>query len=212
MHLVRTPGLIKALYRHRVWSMPASSKVLYLTFDDGPVPEVTPWVLDTLRAHRAHATFFVIGKNAERHPHLLDRIRGEGHSVGNHTWDHLNGWRTPINEYLANIDRTQTITGTRLFRPPYGRITQEQVRALRDRFDVVMWDVLSADFDVRHSGDRCARNVVRNAKPGSIVVFHDSLKAAERLRYALPRVLEHFSKAGFAFSALPGTGIRAARR
>ena len=191
--------------------MPAEEKVLYLTFDDGPIPVVTPWVLDVLREHGALGTFFVIGKNAEAHPSLLDRIRSEGHSIGNHTWDHLNGWRTSTPKYLENIERAQVLTGTRLFRPPYGRITGEQARALRGRYDLVMWDVLSADFDTRVSGERCLRNVLRHASAGSIIVFHDSVKAEERMRHALPQVLTHFSKAGYVFKALPEYGIRAAR-
>ena len=191
--------------------MPAEEKVLYLTFDDGPIPEVTPWVLDVLRKHGALGTFFVIGKNAEAHPSLLERIRSEGHSIGNHTWDHLNGWKTPARTYLENTDRAQRITGTKLFRPPYGRMTGEQARALRGRYDLVMWDVLSTDFDTRVSGERCLRNVLRHARAGSIIVFHDSVKAEERMRHTLPQVLTHFSKAGYVFKALPENGIRAAR-
>ncbi len=210
MHMIRTPALVRWCYRHRLWRMPSDRKVLYLTFDDGPIPEVTPWVLDTLRDHNAKATFFIIGRNAEAHPALFARVRNEGHSVGNHTWDHLNGWRTATHKYLENIERTHVLTRTRLFRPPYGRITGEQARALRERFVVVMWDVLSADFDTHLSGERCLQNVIINARTGSIIVFHDSLKAEERLRYALPRVLDQFSKGGYEFRALPENGIRAA--
>lgn len=212
MYLVHAPALIERLYRDRVWSMPSSQKVLYLTFDDGPEASVTPWVLDTLRDHGAQATFFVIGRNAQQHPTLLERARLEGHSIGNHTWQHLNGWRTPLADYLADIDRTQSITGTRLFRPPYGRITRVQVQALAGRFDVIMWKVLSADFDEQLDGERCAHNVIRNARAGSIVVFHDSLKAEPRLRLALRRTLEHFGREGYAFKALPEEGVKAARR
>ncbi len=208
MYLARTPAFMKPLYSGRVWNMPTKEKVLYLTFDDGPIPELTPWVLDLLLEHGARATFFVVGNNAAKHPELLGRIRAEGHSVGNHTWDHLNGWRTPRFTYLRNVLRTQAITGSHLFRPPYGRITRSQSRALGRRFDVVMWDVLAADFDRTVSEERCLRNVIANARAGSIIVFHDSLKSEQRLRYALPRALEHFSEAGYVFCALPPDGIK----
>ncbi len=191
--------------------MPATRKVLYLTFDDGPIPEVTPWVLDQLRDHGALATFFVVGANAQRHSDVLERIRREGHAVGNHTWHHVNGSRTPRATYLRDVLHTQPHTGTRLFRPPYGRLTWGQARALRARFDIVMWDVLSADFDAAVTPERCLRNVLTKARPGSIIVFHDSLKAEPRLRYVLPNVLKHFSEEGFAFEALPTQGLTAPR-
>lgn len=212
MYLARTPVLLTPLYRGRVWSIPTKEKVLYLTFDDGPIPGVTPWVLDTLREHGAHATFFVVGNNAAKHPDLLSRIREEGHAVGNHTWDHVKGWRTRRFAFLRNVLRAQTITGTSLFRPPYGRITRAQSRALRRRFDVVMWDVLAADFDTRVSEARCLRNVITHARAGSIIVFHDSLKAEPRLRFALPRALEHLAGEGYAFEALPMDGIKERRK
>ncbi len=203
MYLARTPALVKPLMKELLWNMPASDATVYLTFDDGPVPEVTPWVLDTLGEYGAKATFFCIGKNVEQYPGSLDRIRREGHSVGNHTYDHPNGWNTGRFSYLRNALHCQRLTGSRLFRPPYGRITRQQVRALRKRFTIVMWDVLSADFDTRLDGATCVRNVVEHSVPGSIVVFHDSLKAAERLRHTLPLVLEHFAQKGYRMAALP---------
>ncbi len=206
MYLARSHALLKALFRERVWNVPGSGTELYLTFDDGPIPGVTPWVLDTLAQHQAKATFFVIGRNAATNPELLARIRAEGHGVGNHTWDHLNGWKTGTFAYLRNVLRCQSVTGGRLFRPPYGKLTREQARALRTRFDIVMWEVLSADFDTTITGERCLKNVITHAKPGSIIVFHDSLKAEARLRFALPKVLEHFAQQGYRFSALGGTG------
>lgn len=202
MYLAHTPALIKPLMKEFLWSMPASAPTVYLTFDDGPIPEVTPWVLDTLAEYGAKGTFFCIGKNAEKHPDLLERIRSEGHSLGNHTHDHLNGWTTPDFAYLRNVLRCQGLTGSRLFRPPYGRITRSQVRALRKRFTVVMWEVLSADFDTDLDGATCLRNVVQHSTHGSIIVFHDSLKASERLRYALPQALAHFEEHGYTMAAL----------
>lgn len=208
---VRIPGLVKALYGDLLWRMPAQEKALYLTFDDGPTRDVTAWVLDQLATHQALATFFLIGRNAHAEPELAARVRAAGHAIGNHTWQHVNGWRTATDAYLAEVDRTQELTGTRLFRPPYGRITRAQSKALMPRFDIIMWDVLSSDFDPRIDGARCARNVIRHARPGSIVVFHDSVKAWPRLKEALPVVLAHFAAAGYAFRPLPETGLRAAR-
>ena len=203
MYLVRTPALMKPLAGELLWHMPRSERALYLTFDDGPIPEVTPWVLDQLARFDAKGTFFCIGRNAAAHPWILDRIRNEGHAVGNHTWDHPSGWRTDQRNYLRNVLQCQAITGTRLFRPPYGRITRGQSKALSTRFRIVMWEVLSADFDTSLSGEDCLRNTCGNAQPGSIIVFHDSTKAEPRLRHALPLVLEHFSREGYVFRALP---------
>ncbi len=176
---------------------------MYLTFDDGPIPEVTPWVLDQLAGAGAKATFFCIGRNIEVHPHLLARIRAEGHAVGNHTWQHVNGWKTGHHAYLRDVLRCQALTGTDLFRPPYGRLTPRLVRVLSPRFKVVMWDVLSADFDTAIHGERCLRNVLAHVRPGSIVVFHDSVKAWPRLEYALPRALRHLRDEGYTMQALP---------
>lgn len=208
MYLVRTPGIVKPLIKELTWRMPGDEHVVYLTFDDGPVPEVTPWVLDTLAAYGAKATFFCIGRNAAAHPDILARIRAEGHATGNHTWGHLNGWRTPLRSYLKNVVRAEQEIGQQgrklLFRPPYGRITRQQARALYPRYATVMWDVLSADFDTALTGEQCLANVVRNVRPGSIVVFHDSVKARPRLEYALPRALEHLAAEGYAFRTLEG--------
>jgi len=203
MYLARTPALVKPLMRELTWCMPAGQRTVYLTFDDGPIPELTPWVLDVLAEHGAEATFFCVGSNAAAHPQLLQRIRREGHSVGNHTFDHSSGWNSSTFGYLRNVLRCQALTGSRLFRPPYGRMTRQQARALRKRFTLVMWDVLSADFDTTLDGERCLQNVRENSTDGSIVVFHDSLKAEERLRYALPLALEHFTQQGYTMAALP---------
>jgi peptidoglycan-N-acetylglucosamine deacetylase len=203
MYLVRTPELIKPLFRDLLWDLRDDSKDVYLTFDDGPIPEVTPWVLDRLAEFHAKATFFCLGRNARRSPAILDRIRQEGHSIGNHTWDHPNGWDTPLFTYLRNVQRCQEVTGTKLFRPPYGRITWEQSRVLATRYTIVMWEVLSADFDQQLDGQSCARNVIDHASPGSIIVFHDSLKAWDRLSVALPAVLRHLCDRGLAMKPIP---------
>lgn len=205
----RVPGLIKAFYRDLTWSIPGPGKAGHLTFDDGPTPEVTPHVLDLLGEYGAKATFFLIGRNAMANPALVERLRAEGHALGNHTWDHCNGWKTETDEYLKSVERAQEFTGSRLFRPPYGRLTRAQSKALLPRYDIVMWDILSSDFDARIDGERCARNVTANVRPGSIVVLHDSVKAWPRLQVALPVILRHLKDSGFEFRALPETGIRA---
>ncbi|MCB9168963.1 MAG: polysaccharide deacetylase family protein [Flavobacteriales bacterium] len=214
MYLTRTPEILKPLYRDLTWSIPTAGRVVHITFDDGPVPQTTPWVLDTLARHGAKATFFCIGRNIALHPDLFARIRMEGHGVGNHTWDHRNGWRTSTFAYLRSVLLCQMLTGTCLFRPPYGRISRDQVHALCGRFRIVMWDVLSADFDTRIDGYRCIRNVLDNVRGGSIVVFHDSIKAAPRMRRALPVVLDRLAGDGYRFEVLPGgtTGMSASRQ
>ena len=195
--------LLQQLFRSLLWRVETTEKVLYLTFDDGPIPEVTPWVLEELQRHQAKATFFVVGENVRKHPELLQRLQAGGHTVGNHTEHHVNGWNTPTRAYLREVQECDRRVGSRLFRPPYGRIRLTQIRALRKRFRIVMWDVLSKDYDRGIQPNECLQRVLRSARPGSIVVFHDSQKAEERLRHALPRVLGHFSELGYRFEALP---------
>lgn len=202
MYLSRTPRAVQALFKGLTWNIPGTEKILYLTFDDGPIPEVTPWVLDMLAAFDAQATFFCVGRNAEKNPELLTRIRKEGHAIGNHTFDHVRGRSTSLRPYLRDTLRCQALTGTGLFRPPYGSLSMRQLRVLRSHFTIVMWDVLSGDFDHTLDAPRCLRNVIDHARPGSIIVFHDSLKAEERLRYALPGTLAHFTEQGYSFKAL----------
>lgn len=185
--------------------LPQDAKILYLTFDDGPHPVATPFVLDALRRYNARATFFCIGKNVKEYPLIYRDILMEGHRVGNHTMDHVNGWKTDDAKYLENVREAMQWIDSDLFRPPYGRIKLFQTRLLQGAtrpLRVIMWDVLSADFDRELSGERCARNVIRYAREGSIVVFHDSEKAFDRLQKALPAVLEYFSKLGYRFEAI----------
>jgi len=204
-YLVNTPWWLKTLYRGLIWQIPTKEKVLYLSFDDGPHPVATPFVLDELKKYDAKATFFCIGKNVEGYPQLYRRILLEGHRVGNHTYDHLNGWKVDDKRYLKNIRDAARLIDSDLFRPPYGRISAFQSSLLRSapfHYKIIMWQVLSADFDRALTADRCARYVIRDARPGSIVVFHDSEKAFDRLRGALPAVLEHFSGLGYRFEAI----------
>lgn len=202
MYLVRTPALVKPLYRDLLWHLPRQGNAVHLTFDDGPEPTVTPWVLDQLKRFGMHGTFFCVGRNAAAHPALVERIVAEGHALGNHTWDHLRGWGCPDRQYLRNVLQCDALLHTPLFRPPYGRITRSQVSSLRKRFRLVMWDVLSADFDPALTGEQCTANVLDHVRPGSIVVFHDSLKAEERLRVALPQVLHELIRRGLNSTAL----------
>lgn len=190
------------------WRIKTGEKVLYLTFDDGPHPTVTPFVLDELMKYNAKATFFCLGKNVVVHPEIYKRILDEGHSVGNHTHNHLNGWKTRNRTYLEDIGRASDHIDSPLFRPPYGKISPLQSKRLssymrKQNTKVVMWDVLSGDFDLNISPEYCAWNVIRTSKAGSIIVFHDSGKAFPRIKYALPKTLQFFSEKGFRFQSVP---------
>jgi peptidoglycan/xylan/chitin deacetylase (PgdA/CDA1 family) len=206
MYLVKTSWWLKAMYPFFVWSKPTKDKVLYLTFDDGPHPTITPFVLAQLKQFNAKATFFCIGKNVVDQPAIYRQILQEGHSVGNHTHNHLNGWKTNNHVYIENIQQAAKHIDSTLFRPPYGRIKKSQAKQLltlnSQLQTIVMWDVLSADFDIHISPEKCLANVINNAKQGSIIVFHDSEKAWDRLSYALPKTLEYFAKMGYVFEAL----------
>jgi peptidoglycan/xylan/chitin deacetylase (PgdA/CDA1 family) len=202
MYLVKTPFWLKLLYPSFIWNKDRNEKVLYLTFDDGPHEKATPFVLDTLKKYNAKATFFCIGKNVVQHPSLYERIITEGHSIGNHTQHHLNGWKTDNAVYLNDISEGQKHIQSNLFRPPYGRIKLSQAKQLKQTMSIIMWDVLSGDFDTSLSPEKCLRHVLKNAQSGSIIVFHDSEKAWHRMSFALPKVLEHFNKQGFKFRAV----------
>lgn len=202
MYLVKTPRLIQNLLPTFTWRIPTEEKVLYLTFDDGPIPEVTPWVLDTLRRFNAKATFFCVGDNVKKHPSVFQQVLAEGHAVGNHTFNHLNGWDSENISFFHNVRHCAKLVKSSLFRPPYGRLTPKQSQFLTRHYQIVMWDVLSGDFDQSISKEDCLSNVIASTKRGSIIVFHDSQKAAERMMYTLPRVLEHFAAKGYRFESL----------
>jgi peptidoglycan/xylan/chitin deacetylase (PgdA/CDA1 family) len=180
--------------------------VLYLSFDDGPHPEATPFVLEQLANFNAKASFFCIGKNVQLYPDIYNEIIAAGHVVGNHTQNHMNGWKNTTDHYISDIQEATKSIHSNLFRPPYGRISFAQIKALRSNpslpQDIIMWDVLSGDFDTTINGEQCAQNVIQHAGPGSIIVFHDSAKAMDRLRVALPKVLSHFSELGYQFKAI----------
>ena len=181
MYLVKTPRLIQNLFPNFKWSIPTKEKTVYLTFDDGPIPKVTPWVLDQLKAFGFKATFFCVGDNIKKYPEVFERIINEGHSVGNHTYNHLNGWTSDNINYFHNIRACAQQMNTKLFRPPYGRLKPKQAQFLQRHYDIIMWSLLSGDFDPNISKEMCLENVVSNLYPGSIIVFHDSLKAFDKL-------------------------------
>lgn len=204
-YLVKTPSWVEKLYPRRIWSIKTDAREIYLSFDDGPHPQHTPFVLDELKKFDAKATFFCIGKNVVAYPEVYQRILDEGHSVGNHSFDHLNASKTGEEAYLQNVALAKNYIDTGLFRPPYGRINSFLVRQLLSpayRLKTVMWTVLSGDFDRGITKEKCLDNVLLNTKEGSIVVFHDSDKASEKLRYALPSVLKYFSEKGFVFKRI----------
>jgi peptidoglycan/xylan/chitin deacetylase (PgdA/CDA1 family) len=206
LYLKKTPRFIKKMYPECIWNIPVSEKILYLTFDDGPHPQATPFVLGQLLIYQAKATFFCLGKNVKEYFSIYDQIISEGHLTGNHTFNHLNGWKTDNEKYLEDIAEAAKIIRSNLFRPPYGKITPFQIEAIAGgklKLTTIMWDVLCGDFDASVSGENCYLNVVNNAEKGSIIVFHDSLKSFPTLQYALPRVLEYYSNKGFQFSLLP---------
>jgi peptidoglycan/xylan/chitin deacetylase (PgdA/CDA1 family) len=210
---IKTPKLVKKVLPNYIWDIPTTENVLYLTFDDGPTPNITSWVLETLNQFNAKATFFCIGKNIEKHPDIFKKILAENHIIGNHTQNHIKGWKSSIKEYLTEVSMAQEIINSQLgqqdlsgrfFRPPYGQIKPSQGKALMALgYSIIMWQVLSFDWDKNTPEETCLSNVITKSKPGSIIVFHDSVKASKNLKFALPRVLEHFSKKGYTFKALP---------
>ncbi len=204
-YLAKTPKWVKKLFAGSVWDLPGTEKTLYLTFDDGPHPQITNFVLDELLKYNARATFFCIGSNVVENPLIFNRILNEKHAVGNHTHNHLDGWKTPHAQYLQNIAEASKYIDSDLFRPPYGRITAKQHRQLLKldkSFTIVMWSVLSGDFDTKITPEQCCENVLKNVESGSVIVFHDSEKAYERLKFTLPAVLKYFSEKGYRFEKI----------
>lgn len=205
MYFVKTPNIIKPLYRDLIWKLPdGADKVVYLTFDDGPTPSITDKTLSLLADFDARATFFLVGQNVAKHPEYLNTYRKQGHSIGNHSFSHLNGWQTDTQKYLKDVSKAKAHIKSHLFRPPYGKIKRDQSKRLREQgYQIVMWDVLSGDFDPSVSVERCVHNVVNNVENGSIVVLHDSVKASKTMLDALPAILEDLSAQGFRFEAIP---------
>jgi peptidoglycan/xylan/chitin deacetylase (PgdA/CDA1 family) len=222
MYLHFTNSFIHKAFPHFTWKINTDEKVIFLTFDDGPIPEVTPWVLGELEKYDAKATFFCVGDNIRKSPSIFEEVIARGHSIGNHTFNHLNGWQTTEEAYLENVQlcedyliniqknsarlrdkQTKVYSTTRpLFRPPHGRLSAAQSKILRTHYQIVMWDVLTGDFDQNLDKNTCLQKAIRYTKKGSIVVFHDSQKAKTNLYHVLPRYLEHFSNQGFRFEKL----------
>lgn len=201
----KSPRLLKAFYAPFVWNIPTEEKVIYLTFDDGPIPDVTEWVLEKLENFGAKGTFFCIGDNILKHPDIFAKLIAKGHSIGNHTFNHLKGWNTEDELYWENVAQCRDVlpTQTNLFRPPYGRIKLSQAKPLLKDYHIVMWDVLTGDFEKYLSPERCLEKTLQYTRSGSIVVLHDSLKAWRNMSYVLPRMLDYYSNLGFRFEALP---------
>lgn len=206
----------KKMFPNYIWDISTTDKVIYLTFDDGPTPEITNWTLDVLKSHNAKATFFCIGNNIEKYPEIFQSILNDGHAIGNHTHNHIKGWKTKAKDYLKNIAEAQDVLNfqiskskfqdaraVKLFRPPYGQITPKQGKKLMDLgYKIIMWDVLSFDWDNTVEKGNCLENVLTKTTAGSIIVFHDSIKASKSMQFALPKVLKYFGEKGYHFKAL----------
>lgn len=209
---IKTNSLIKRIFSNYIWDIPNMENKIYLTFDDGPIPEVTEWVLEVLKEHQIKATFFCIGKNIQKHPTILNKIISNGHAVGNHTFNHINGWSTSTEDYLDNINlckseiskhESKILNPSALFRPPYGKIKTMQSKILRQLgYKIIMWDVLSADFDQSITPEKCLENVIQNTRSGSVIVFHDSIKAFKNLEYTLPKSIAILKQKGFEFDII----------
>ncbi|TDQ79697.1 polysaccharide deacetylase family protein [Sphingobacterium yanglingense] len=202
MYFVNAPFFLRWMYPNVTWNRSRLDKKIYLTFDDGPIPEITPWILDLLQEHQIKATFFCVGENIVKHPTIYQRLILEGHRIGNHTFNHLKGWDTADDIYFQNIELCQQHTQSNLFRPPYARATKSQINLLNKEYELIYYDVLSGDFDLKLSPEQCYKNVLKHTKNGSIIVFHDNLKAIPRVKYALPRVIAHFLEKGYTFDTL----------
>ena len=224
----KTPKTVKKLLRNFIWEVPNSNNTIYLTFDDGPIPEVTEWILDILKKEKIKATFFCIGDNIQKHPTIYQRILNEGHKTGNHTFNHLNGWETKTKNYIENVKLCETeikkfqilnskfqnlkiqksdsqlpTPNSQLFRPPFGKMTLKQSKKIKKLgYKIVMWDVLSYDFKPTITAEKCKENVLKNTTAGSIIVFHDSLKAEKTLKKVLPEIIQELKNKGFQFDVL----------
>jgi peptidoglycan-N-acetylglucosamine deacetylase len=195
-------GWLRRIYSNVLWNIPGKDKKIYLTFDDGPTPGITEGVLKILDEYNAKATFFCLGRNVERHPEVFEKIVRAGHSVGNHTYSHLRGWKTGNEHYLKDIELADQFIGSKLFRPPYGQIKPTQVKILAEKYRIILWEVMSHDYESRISKECSLKAVLRYTKESSIVVFHDSVKAWPKLEYILPKVLEEFKGRGYGFERL----------
>ena len=209
LHFYKTPSLLKKISDDLVWDITVDDKDIYLTFDDGPIPTLTEYVLDVLDDFEAHATFFCVGENIFKYPKICEKVMEKDHIIGNHTFNHLKGWSTKNDQYFKNIEkchkqilRHQVSRYKPLFRPPYGQITRSQINILKEDFNIVMWDILAYDFETSHSPVKSLAKIIKHTKPGSIIVFHDNYKAQNKLNYMLPRFLQYFKEEGYNFKKL----------
>lgn len=203
----RTPGFLRQLYPSLVWSMSSHEKSIYLTFDDGPIPGLTEFILDTLHSFQASATFFCVGHNLVKNREIAQRAIEEGHQLANHTYHHTNGWKLPTYNYLKNMELCENELKTlnqskKLFRPPYGKMKRAQIKSIKQSHSIIMWDVLSGDYSKKIQPKQCLLNTIKSTKNGSIVLFHDNVKAQKNVEYALPRYIEHFRNKDFQFKLL----------
>lgn len=202
MYLINTPFFLRWYYKGVTWNRSRKYKKLYLTFDDGPIPEITPWILDVLATYKVKATFFCVGENVIKYPAIFNRLFEEGHRIGNHTFNHLKGWDTEDERYLANVEQCRKVTQSNLFRPPYARAKKSQIAQLKKNYELIYWDVLSGDFDPKLTPEKCLQNVINYMKNGSIIVFHDNIKAIPRVQYALPKFIAYALEQGYEFDIL----------
>lgn len=203
MIIEQPSAFLRWLYPRALWRMNPHERTVYLTFDDGPIPEVTPWVLDVLRHYGVKATFFMVGENVARHEHEFGLVRDAGHRLGNHTYNHLSGFNHSVRYYLHNTEKANRLIGTDLFRPPHGWMRIDQYAFIIQHYNVVMWDLVTRDYSKRLNGRDVLLNVRRYARPGSIITFHDSLKSEDKILYALPRAIEWLQSQGYAFGIFP---------
>jgi len=202
MYFVKTPLIVKLLYQNRTWMIRNTDKKIFITFDDGPEPEVTPFILEILNRYNAKATFFCLGKKVLRNQTLVEKIRENSHTIGNHSFHHSAGNKISVFEFIQEIEKCNALIHSKYYRPPYGKINRRQIRAIKEQYKIILWDVLPGDFDHRISKEKCLSRSINNTKSGSIIVFHDNLKSKEKVLYVLPHYLEHFSKLGYTFEAL----------
>lgn len=202
MLIEQTPDFIRKLIPGAVWRLPQKEKTVYLTFDDGPIPEVTPWVLDLLRKYNIKATFFCVGDNVRKYPEVFKMVVSAGHSVGNHTFNHLQGFKVRSGKYVENVELADSYIRSNLFRPPHGHLRIRQGTKLSKKFRFVMWDVITRDYNMKLSGEYVLNVVKRYVRNGSIIVFHDSIKAEKNMKYALPKAIEFLLSEGYKFEKI----------
>lgn len=203
MNLFSAPFWLRTVYpKGLIWRIPTSRREVFLTFDDGPVPEVTPLVLSILEKFNVKATFFCVGDNVQKNPRIFKMVQDQGHAIGNHTFHHVKAWKMGFDSYLSEVEQCNQLVNSHLFRPPHGQITRKITRTLRNDYRIIMWSALTGDYDKKLTGDQCLAHAINNTKPGAVIVFHDSIKALERMEYALPLYIEYCLKERYSFRTL----------